>query len=297
DPYPYHLLNILFHAMNAVLTFFIVRKILSLAGPAAARRDLVSAFCALLFLLHPVQTESVSYVASRSENQSLLFFLGAFALFLYRRRPAISWTVSTGVLILFGAALATKEHTFVLPALLLLSDYYWNPGFSFEGIRRNWRLYGPLAAGALGGALFIWKILAAAGSAGFGMKDLPWYQYFFTECRAFFVYLRLFIFPAGQTVDYDFPISRTLFDHGAIFGLLVILLLTAVALWFRRRFPLASYGFLAYLILMAPTSSFVPIRDPIAERRLYLPFLGLLLIAAEFLLRLRVERRAVAGTL
>ena len=59
---------------------------------------------------------------------------------------------------------------------------------------------------------------------------------------------------------------------------------------YRRRFPLASYGWFAFLILLAPTSSFVPIRDPMAERRLYLPFIGLLFITVEFLRRWKTRR-------
>ena len=52
---------------------------------------------------------------------------------------------AAAVLALFGAALLSKEHTIVLPALLLLTDYWWNPGFSFKGIRANWKLYAPMA--------------------------------------------------------------------------------------------------------------------------------------------------------
>ena len=66
----------------------------------------------------------------------------------------------------------------------------------------------------------------------------------------------------------------TILDHGAIFGLLALLALVGLAWHFRRRLPLASFGFFAYLLLMAPTSSILPIHDPVAERRLYLSMLG-----------------------
>jgi len=225
-----------------------------------------------------------------------MFFLGAFAVFLYRRAAEVSWAVALGVLVLFGAAVATKEHTLVLPGLLLLTDYYWNPGFSFSGIRRNWRLYVPVALGALGGLVFVAKVLTVGReSAGFGLKEFTWYQYFFTQCRAFFVYLRLFLFPVGQNLDWDFPISRNIIEHGAILGLLAILALVGAAIYFRKRFPLASYGILVYLLLMAPTSSFVPIKDPIAERRLYLPMIGLLFVLVAALAHARIERRKLAA--
>jgi len=292
-PFGFHVTNVLIHLLNSLLVFLIVGKL--------AQRDssdwLLPAFAAAVFLFHPIQTEAVAYVAGRSESLSVLFFLAAFAVFLYRRRPAVSWPSAIAVLILFGAAAASKEHTLVLPALLLLTDYYWNPGFAFSGIRRNWRLYVPIAFGAAGGMVLLVRFLARASSAGFGLKEFTWYQYFFTECRAFFVYLRLLVWPAGQNLDWDYAISRNILDHGAIFGLVAILVLVAAAIYFRRRYPLASYGFLVYVLLMAPTSSFVPIKDPVAERRLYLPMIGMLLVAVAALARMRVDRRKLAAAM
>jgi len=198
---------------------------------------------------------------------------------------------------LFGAAMATKENTVVLPALLLLTDYFWNPGFSFEGIRRNWRLYVLMAAGAAVGVAKVIQVLTSSLSAGFRMKGLAWYQYLFTEFRVVFTYLRLFLFPAGQTVDYDYPISHTILEHGALYGLIGILALLGAAIYYRRRYPLASYGFFAFLILLAPTSSLIPIDDPISERRVYLPMIGLLLVLIDLIRRIRVKPNALAAAL
>src|SRR2546427_10873367 len=186
DTTQYHAWNIGIHCLNALLVYFVVRKLLQLA----AAPENLALFAAGLFLLHPLETEAVAYIAGRSDSMSSLFMLAAFALFLYRRSPVITWPVAAGVLALFGAAMATKENTVVLPALLLLTDYFWNPGFSFEGIRRNWRLYAPMAVGGVGGAIVVLRIIGGAGTAGFQMKDLTWDQYLFTQFRAFFVYLQ-----------------------------------------------------------------------------------------------------------
>ncbi|HEV2687864.1 MAG TPA: hypothetical protein VGV35_04895, partial [Bryobacteraceae bacterium] len=249
------------------------------------------------FLLHPLQTESVSYVASRSETLSLFFVLGAFTLFLYRKSAAVGWAIAAGVLVLFGAAVLVKEHTAVFPALLLLTDYYWNPGFSLQGIRRNWKLYAPIVVGAALAGAFVWRVLAGATSAGFHMKEFTWYQYFFTECRVIWHYLRLFLLPFDQNADYDIPVSHNITDHGAVFALVALLAVSVLAWIYRRRFPLASYGWLAFLILLAPTSSFVPIHDPMAERRVYLPFIGLLFIAVEFLRRWKIGKATLIAVL
>jgi cytochrome c-type biogenesis protein CcmH/NrfG len=297
DPFWYHWLNVFIHAINALLAYFIVRKLLERTGEAGWRRECLAIFSGALFLAHPVQTESVAYIASRSEVLSVFLFLAAYAVFLYRRKEAVSIPVSIAVLALFGAAALTKEHTVVLPALLLLTDYWFHPNSGFAAIRRNWKLYLPIVAGAAAGGAYVLMILRHSPSAGFGMKDIKWYEYLFTQFRAVWVYLQLFIFPAGQNVDHDFPISRTIADNGAIVFLAGLVVLCALAWKYRKTFPLASFGFFGFLLLLAPTSSIVPVKDVLVEHRLYLPFVCLLLIPMDFLRRWHTTRAAFAGVL
>src|SRR5205807_2542308 len=100
-----------------------------------------------LFMLHPLQTESVAYVASRSEVLSVLFYYAAFAVFVWRPGESMTILRALAILILFGAAAGVKEHTLTLPVLLVLTDYFWNRG----GIRKNVTLYGMLGVAALAG--------------------------------------------------------------------------------------------------------------------------------------------------
>ena len=113
--------------------------------PESAARAL-GIFAGALFLVHPVQTESVAYVASRSEVLSVLFYYAAFCVFLYRRTEIITWTRALFITVLFGAALASKQHTLTLPVLLLLTDLYWRRG----GLRAHGRLYAILGAAGAG---------------------------------------------------------------------------------------------------------------------------------------------------
>ena len=164
-------------------------------------------------------------------------------------------------------------------------------------IWRNWKFYVPIAIGVGFASVRILRILRDNPTAGFGMRGLTWYQYFFTECRVIWDYVRLFFIPAGQNLDPDIAISQNIMAHGAIIGLAGLLIVSVLAWIYRRRFPIASYGWFVFLILLAPTSSFVPIRDPMAERRMYLPFIGLLFITVEFLRRWKISRNAFVGTL
>ena len=148
DPFSYHIFNVILHCLTSLLIFPMVRRLLEWSGAPASLRNLLAGFAALVFLLHPAQTESVAYLAGRSESLSALLAAAAFTVFLYRRQTAVSWVTVAAIIALFGAALLSKEQAVVLPALLLLTDYWWNPGFSFKGIRRNWKLYLPMALGA-----------------------------------------------------------------------------------------------------------------------------------------------------
>jgi len=294
DPYSYHVVNVIFHWISSGLVFLIVRRLMEWAATDVPRRNLLAGFAAAVFLLHPVQTEAVAYLAGRSDGLSVMLAFAAFAVFVYRRRAAASWTVAAAVLGLFALGILAKQDVIALPALLLLTDYWWNPRFSFQGIRSNWKLYLPLFLGAVTVVATSWKIIMTAETAGFGLKDFTWYQYFFTQCRALFVYLGMFLLPANLTADWDFAISRNILDHGALAGFMVLLAMAGAAWHDRRRFPLASFGFFAWLVLMAPTSSILPIKDAIAERRLYFGMLGLLLILVDFLGRLKLDRKVLA---
>ena len=292
DTYSYHILNLILHLANSSVVFLIVRRILARGQVERWQLETLSVFAGALFLLHPIQTESIAYIAGRSEALSALFFLCAFTMFLYRPSPSIDWRRSALILILFACALASKEHTVILPILLLITDLFWSSEERIIAVRRNWRLYLPMLSGSLLAATFIWTMLNDSTSAGFDRAGVNWLSYALTECRVLFEYLQLFLFPVGQNFDHDVPWSPDRFDLGSVVALLGMLALAVVAWRLRRRFPVGSYGFLIFLLLLAPTSSFIPIKDAIAEHRLYLPMLGLVLVACECLRHFSRERTA-----
>jgi tetratricopeptide (TPR) repeat protein len=283
DPHVYHVTNVVLHFIVSVVVMLIAMRLLAWAGVAGRMRTALGVFSGGIFLLHPLQTESVAYVASRSEVLSVLFYYAAFAVFIYSNRDRMTWLRAISVVVLFGAAAATKEHTLTLPALILLTDFFWRRG----GWRKNGALYALLGLVCVAGAAVVWRILISANTAGFRMKDLSPASYFFTQCRVIWVYIRMFFLPFGQNIDPDVPISTGVFDYGAIYGLIALLALAAAAWVYRKRWPLASFGVFVFLLLIAPTSTVIPIRDVLAERRLYLPFLGLILVVLEPLRRLQ----------
>lgn len=255
--------------------FVIVRNLLRRSMlPHATSTSLMAAS---VYLLHPLQTEAVAYVAGRSDLLSSALAYGSFALYLSSGRGRLAWGRAAAILILLLFACLAKENCVVLPLVFLLTDLYWGEAGTFKSRKI---FYSVLAsASAILAAFLAYRILPTAQAAGFGLSNLSPAQFFFTECRAFWQYVRLFCFPAGQNADYDFAYSRTVMEHGALAAFFVLAALVALAIACRRGFKLASYGFLLFLLLLAPTSSLIPIADPFVERRMYMPLIGLLLVA------------------
>ena len=294
-PVDFHVINLAIHALNACLVFLVLSRLLNMAGWMEKRRIGGACIGSLVFLIHPLQTESVSYIAGRSESLAAMFLLLAYVVFLDGQHDSITWGRALAVMVLFGIGVKTKENAVSLPAILFLTDVMWPHPFSLQGPRRNWKLYALMLPGALLAIVGIFRMLAAAGTAGFSVATFKWYQYAFTEARAIFAYLQLSIVPIGQMLDHDFPTSRTITQHGALFYILLLAGLTAAAIRWRRQYPLACFGFLMFLIWLAPTSSIVPIDDALVERRMYLPLMGLILIGCDIADHLKLRSAAVWG--
>jgi tetratricopeptide (TPR) repeat protein len=298
DLYAYHATNVVLHFLTSAIVALIAMRLVEWAGgtaKVAGQRPapLAGIFAGALFLVHPIQTESVAYIASRSEALSVFFYYAAFCVFLYRRTDSISWPRALAVIALFGAAVASKQHTLTLPLLLLLTDLFWAHGSNQGGVRANRLLYALLAVTGAVGAVFVWSTLRAANTAGFHVAGMTPATYFFTECRVLWTYVRMFVLPFGQNADPDVTASHTLLESGAIVALAAWVAVAAAAWFYRKRWPLASFGLFVFLLLAAPTSSVIPISEPLQERRLYLPFLGLALVCLEFLRRLDWKQRVM----
>lgn len=291
---PYHVENFLLHLANAALVYFILKNLLQRAGRTGRAMTAAAGFCAAVFLLHPLHTEAVAYIASRSEVLSVFFSFAALLVFLRRKEIAISWSHAAVVLLLFGLGAVSKETAVAMIGVLLLTDWYFNPGFSFEGITKNWRLYTPLVAGGLAGGLFVYRLASREGTAGSSLPFKP-IDYLCTQFQAVWVYVRMFVVPYGQNLDHGFAIVKAPGDLFSWLGLALILAAVGAAFWWRKQYPLASLGILTFFILLAPTSSFLPIADALVERRVYFASLGLLLIVAEFVSRWTLNTGKVAA--
>ena len=295
----FHLVNILLHGLNALLLW---RFLITLLGIEAIKKTFDDATRAALaygvpalFLTSPIQTESVAYISSRSEVLATTFFLAAMWVFVSDLRVKKPWAAALLMVFLFAAAASSKQDRFTLLPILLLLDYFLLSGFNRHLMKANWRTYGLfVGAGVVGFFVLIQPFLFAV-SAGF---NLPWQPYLLTQFRMVFLYLRLLAVPFGLNADWDIAASETVWDHLSWAALLMLVVIGGLVFRYRRREPLLCFGALFFFVTLAPSTSFYPLLDFAAERRLYVPSIGIFLIVMILLGRLVAGSRAKAiGTI
>jgi tetratricopeptide (TPR) repeat protein len=269
----YHLTNIVLHVLASVLAFGVLRRLLKLSNPHAGS-PLLSLVGAAIFLLHPLQTESVDYLSGRSEVLCGLFVLGSWLIFLNHFNEWTMLLTAAKVVAVAGAAILSKESGICVAGLLIATDIYWKEGSIGTQLRKRWILYGPLAVGALAVSVIILRGLSNSTTAGFSAGWTPG-SYALTESKAILLYLRLFLLPVGQNADWRLPVIDGV--ARALPYLAGVAFFVAAIVWLYHRARLVSFGLLVFLIALAPTSSFIPVADALAERRMYVPILGLVI--------------------
>lgn len=268
----YHLANILFHALAGLALFGVVRRTMLL--PALSERfggwALPAALAtAVLWVLHPLQTESVTCVIQRTELLVGLFYFATIYCYLrVVETGSRTWTaLAVGASL---AGMASKEVMVTAPFLVLLHDRTFAAGSFAEAWRRRRALYLGLGA-SLG--LMAWLVLGAGGTrgeaAGFGI-GVAWWAYSLKQCEAILLYLKLTVWPHPLVLYYGTDVvTNPLQVWPQIIGLAALVGGTLFALWRR---PMLGFLGMWTLGILAPSSSVVPlISQTVSEHRMYLP--------------------------
>jgi tetratricopeptide (TPR) repeat protein len=269
----YHLVNFALHILNGILVLLIAIHIFRRVASTEKNALLYALLAAAFFIVHPVQTESVTFISSRSELLSTAFYSLAFLAFIKRDEAKVGFLWSFVVAIPFLLGLFAKETVISLPAALLVYDFLFLSKGRFNGILSRWRFYVTFVAGGVAAAFFFVTALLS-GTVGARVSQITTWQYFLTELRVIVTYIRLLIFPARLNLDYDFRRSTSLLEFPVIGSLVVLLGLLYLAWRLRSRQPVIAFSILWFFVTLAPTSSVVPIPDVIFEHRLYLPLVG-----------------------
>ncbi|HTY44375.1 MAG TPA: tetratricopeptide repeat protein [Patescibacteria group bacterium] len=299
DVQGYHLINVLIHIGSALLVWRLLQLIC--ASPAMEKEAFsqhagtLSLLVALVFLSHPLQTESVTYIHERATELAGFFYLAAlccYALACLRRIKGcatvpwypFSWCIA-------AVCMITKENAVTLPFAVLLFEIC----FFKEKRPFAWRYVLPF---------FILlpvipMLMAYAKPVTFDdVHKLMQYQsalramgyYFLTQLRVMVTYMRLLVLPVHQNFDYDYAITKTLLDFPTLASLLVVVSWLAAAKRLFARHRLVSFGILWFFLSLSPDSSIFPLADVIFEHRLYLGIFGYGIVMVSVLYRLLARR-------
>jgi tetratricopeptide (TPR) repeat protein len=282
DVRSYHALNIAIHAAAALALFGVVRRTLATAaaGSRGGTEGLWAAFgAALLWAVHPLQVESVTYIVQRGESLMGLFYLLTLYCFIRRAeggRGARAWGAASAGACLLG--MGTKEVMATAPVVVLLWDWTFVGGTLRECLRRGRTLYAAYAACWIPLAFLVAGAGGRGGSAGFG-SAVPWWAYLLTQFTAIVRYLRLCAWPRPLVGDYGRILAGDPLEV-ALCAAVVLSLAAAAVVLVRRRRALGFAG-ASFLIILAPSSSVIPVSTEImAEHRMYLPLAAVATLGA-----------------
>lgn len=272
NPWSYHLANLVIHASAALVMFGIVRR--TLQGPRLRERfgtqaNGLAAAVAVCWAVHPLQTESVTYMIQRTESMMGLFLLlTLYCVIRGHDSPRrLEWYATAVVCCALG--MGTKESMVIAPIIVLLYDRI----FLVDSWTELWKQRSVLYAGLAATWVILISLVIVNNVRGGGLLGSPavsWWRYGKNQFGAIAHYLRLTFWPDKLCLDYGWQVSPLPRSWKAI-GVVLVVGLAAATGWALANVP--PVGFLGawFFLTLAPTSSVVPIEDMVAERRMYLP--------------------------
>ena len=299
NPHGYHIINILLHFVNAVLLFFLLK--LFLKGLSLSLRLGIT----LIFCLHPINTEAVAYISSRSDLLSSFFILAAIYSYVRFRASGYfrGYYLSLGLYVL---ALLSKETALVLPGLIIAYELVYTPWLNKQSQPNEL----PAQTKQLGRPMLIEFrtiflrllpfILITAGylilrQNLFGsmlraqisyVNSRPFSANILTQSAVSFFYIYLFFFPFNLCIDHSFPIITSFSNPLGLISLVLILLIVGACLVFRKRIaPLIGFSCLWYFISLLP-KFYARLNFVSAEHHTYLAFFSAYFILGYLILKL-----------
>ncbi len=278
SPAAFHILNILLHALVCLM-------VMTMASLLFLDFRLV-VISGLLFAIHPIHTEAVAGIVGRAEILAALFILTSMVCYhQWRQKGEIKWLVL--MLVSTLAAITSKEHGFLMIAIMALQEtyyYFTTKTFSWSE-RKKWIAFGSVAILSLGMWMVRSSITGPTAShelwANVGSADRM-----ATSVRTSAEYIGLHLWPFPLSADYwidEVPIVG-FGNVKVLFGVFVILGMLSLAYYFRRKLPVASWGILFFFLMLLPVSNFVFAAGFLkAERILYIPSIGLILLMSVML--------------
>jgi tetratricopeptide (TPR) repeat protein len=281
DVFGYHVVNILIHVTTGILLYLLVRTTLGIpwVGSMYPCSRWIPFFGAFIWLVHPLQTQSVTYVVQRMSSMAGMFYVAS--LFLYAR-ARLSDERRKKIMLLAGSAhcgvlaLGSKQMTAILPFFVFLYEWYFFQRLNKDWLKRNLKYVGGVVA------LFCLFTLIFLGvnplerlqSIGdYSRNEFTFGERVWTQPRVLLYYLSLLSFPhpSRLNLDYDFALSHSLIDPvTTFFSLGALIGILGLAFGLAKKEPLVSFGILWFFGNLVIESSVIPVAI-IFEHRTYLP--------------------------
>ena len=275
----FHAVNIIIHVITGILLYFFVQT--TFQTPALRSRyerfKWISFFTAAIWLVHPLQTQSISYIVQRMNSMAAMFYILSFLCYAQLRvnpQKRSKWWWLFGCILTGILALGTKQNTATLPFFLLLYEWYFFRDLSLKWLKDHLALLsGLLLLLAIVALIFLGLAPLDKIWAGYAFRPFTPLQRLLTEMRVVIFYIGLFFWPhpSRLNLDHDFGLSYSLMDPmTTLFSMLAIALLLVLAAITAKKQRMISFGILWFLGNLVIESSIFGL-EIIFEHRLYLP--------------------------
>lgn len=279
----YHLVNFVIHVLSGIFLYWFLILTFNLPslqeryGPISFR---IALFASLIFISHPIQTQSVTYIVQRMSSMAGMFYLLSMVLYIKGRLASgnrrFVYFAATGLTYLLG--IFSKENVAILPLFVLLYEFYFFQNLTISPKGKKVFLTLALIVGlvALVG-LAVWgKRYYELIIEGYKIRDFTLEERVLTQFRVVLYYVMLLAYPhpSRLNLDYDFPISKTILDPlTTLVSILIIIGFIGYSIWVAKRKPIISFCILWYFGNLVIESSIFPLEIAF-EHRLYLPAIG-----------------------
>jgi protein O-mannosyl-transferase len=269
----YHIVNFIIHLLSGVILFFWLKLITSYRKDQQFSKWL-PVVISLFFLVHPVQTQSVTYIVQRMTSLAGMFFL--LSVFLYTKGRFAHFRNSRTILIYTYYALAviagimgtlSKQNAVVFPLAMLLSELFFIRNKEGKICKRYLIFVSSV------GFIIAFVLLIKFGLP-FETKDISRSQYFATQMIVIPRYFQMMLIPFGLSIDHGVQVVKNFFEFKAICGASFLIGILLFAIFWIKKNPLVSFGLFWVFITLIIESSIFPIRDVMFDQRMYLPLVG-----------------------
>ncbi len=322
----FHVVNLTVHIITCLLIFLFIKeallfnKILKTEYRNKSKLN-IPLISALLFAVHPINIQAVTYITGRTTSLAVCFYMASFLFFIKGIRQNLSYKMFYYALSIAFLILGYGSKIIILTAPVMFLIYY----LFFIPLKTTFlkRFFENRFAGILNQAMVVTSPfiliylsrqlnLQTIGRIDFGIfqklftliqakllhvnsftKDhISSLIYLLTEFKVIvFYYIKMIFFPFNQNIDPDFPVAYGITDHGMVISLCMIILCLFAGIYFHKKNRLIAFGIFWFFITLLPTSSILPLLDTVTEHRLYLPLAGFTLTIPLYLNQLIIRHK------